>query len=139
MSEYYEPYQIWIADKEDKSNPMPLWRAQTRWMLENLQLLRVGRWPAKPSGYAEAGGGRHIKAKAAFATPVEWSSELTRRLEMCHFDGLIVEALYSWGETEERMANYARVDTYQIRHIQRAVIKYISRPKIKGAYRRENH
>lgn len=136
---YFEPYQIWEHEMTDASNPSALWRAQTRWMLENLQLLRDGKWPNRPSNYVEPGGDRHVKAKASFCTPVEWGAEITRRLELCHFDGLITEAIYAWGETEERMAKYAKADIYEIRHIQRAVIRYISRPKLKGGYRRETH
>ena len=139
MSEYYQVYQIWVKDKDDKSNPCPLWQAQTRWMLSNLGILWLGKWPQQPSNWIDPGGDRHVKAKAAFTTPIEWATELTRRLEMCHMDGIIVECLYAWDFDEQRLARYARTNVDTIRDIDYCVIKYISRPNIKGGYRRENH
>jgi hypothetical protein len=141
MSElYFAPYEIWTQDKDDKSNPNPLWRAQTVWMLENLHLLRAGRWVTKPSNYVDTGiGKRQVRAKAMFETPVQWGTEITRRLDMCHFDGLLTEAYYTWGETEERLAKIAKTDEKGIRHRIRAVVKYISRPELKGGYWRKNN
>ncbi|MBN2167607.1 MAG: hypothetical protein JW738_00055 [Actinobacteria bacterium] len=137
---YFEPYEIWVRDDTDRSNPNPLWRAQTRWMLENLQLLRAGRWPSRPTSYTDPSvRSRSVRAKATFETPLQWACELTRRLEMCGTDGLDTEACFAWGETAERLGKFHNIDEREMTRRIKAVIRYISRPKLKGGYWRKNN
>lgn len=120
---YFEPYQIWVSEKSDKSNPSYLWRKQTIWLLEHLPELREGIWPSRPSNYTDPGGSRHASSKAKFTTAADVCCELELRLERCRVDGLLTEALYTWDYSETKLARYARTTESDIRRRTNAVIR----------------
>ena len=93
--------------------------------LRHLNILREGYWPAKPNGMKTL---RDPQAD-------KFAAEIYRRLESCGRDGLLTEAYYMWGETEERLAKIAKTDEYEIRTRIKGVIHYIS-GRMKGKYRR---
>ena len=97
------------------------------WLLHNLGSLREGHWPVEESGYTDLpsiqkkGGG-----KAPFVTPVEFAAEITRRLERCRVDGLILLAIECWGESEESLAKYLRMPEWSIRRRARRALAYVA-------------
>lgn len=127
-------------NKVDKSNPLYLQRKQTIWMLKHLRELREGYWPSRPSSIIDLGlVDRKVRSTTTYEKAIKWAAKITNRLNMCGVDGLLCEAYFNWGKTEEQLAKYANVDKEEIRRRIIAVIKYISRPKLKGGYRREKH
>jgi len=117
-----------------------LCREQSIWLLTNLRDLRDGKWPSEPSNYIDPGvNNHHVRAKANFESTIQWSAEITRRLENCRMDGLMTLMIYAFGRPEEAMAAYTRTDVYEVRRRVDAVIRYISRWEMKGEYRRHNY
>ena len=116
-----------------------LCKEQSIWLLTNLTDLRDGKWPAESSSYVDPGASNHhFRAKANFESAIQWSAEITRRLEACQIDGLVTLMIYAFGRSEESMAVYTKTDVYEVRRRVDAVIKYISRWNMKGIYRRHN-
>ena len=112
---------------------------QSIWLLTNLRDLREGHWPSAPSSYTDPGvSNHHARAKANFETALQWSAEITRRLEACRFDGLITLMIYAFESPEESMAKYVNTDVYEVRRRVNAVINYISRWNMKKPYRRQH-
>ena len=69
-------------------------RAQVKFLLENLPSLRLGLYPRRPSGYEVTEQHTRSAGNAKFTKPVELAAEIEVRLQMCSWDGLLVEAYY---------------------------------------------
>ena len=73
-------------------------RREALWLIQNLQILGSGLYPPEASNYVDIQGktGRH---KAPFETAADYYAEITSRLEKTGVDGLILEAIESWGKS----------------------------------------
>ncbi len=93
---------------------------QVIWLLENLYLLKEGRWPENPLGsYSEVAG--HSQ-KAPFETPIQIIAELEVRLGMAGRDGELAKSFYADCIDEDRLAIIGHLQEWQVRRrIKRAV------------------
>jgi len=98
---------------------------QTLWLIQNLASLESGHWPPEASNYVDTGGksGRH---KAPFITSAEYYAEVTDRLEKTGIDGLILEAMESWGKSVESMSKYFRMPEFSIAKRRKQALGYIA-------------
>lgn len=100
------------------------------WLIQNLSQLEAGHWPPEASNYIDIPGIKGRGHRAPFATPVEYSAEIKSRLEKCLIDGvpdgLILEAIESWGKSPESLATYFGMPEWSI--IKRAdkALKYVA-------------
>lgn len=79
-------------------------RAQVKWLIPLLPLLRGGTFPPNPkeSGYTDSGiKSRQFKAGAAFETPAGIAAELDIRIQRAGADGLMLEFLYAFEPADE--------------------------------------
>ncbi len=96
------------------------------WLIRNLGSLENGHWPPDASNYVDTlsrKGGRH---KAPFETAADYYIEITARLEKCGQDGLILEAVESWGKTEASMAKYLGMPEWSIRKRAKSALGYVA-------------
>jgi len=99
----------------------------TLWLVQSLNCLRDGYWPPEASGYIDAAiRQKNVSKRTQFATPIEFAAEISERLEKCGIDGLILEAIESWGKSEETMARYLRMPTWSIRKRAKKALAYVS-------------
>lgn len=116
--------EVWYSYREIRFT-----RYQVLWILEYAALLREGRWPVDPipSGYLDLPIIRKKGGKEGyFIKPVETIAEIEARLERCGTDGLILEAMESWGKTEESLANYFKMPVWSIRKRARRALAYVA-------------
>lgn len=81
-------------------------RAQVRWLIPHLPLLRNGSYPRNPklsdSGYTDTGiKSKQFKAGAAFEVPAGIAAELDIRIQRAGVDGLMLEFLYAFEPADE--------------------------------------
>ena len=97
------------------------------WLIQNLGSLRSGYWPPEASSYIDLPpGGKSGKHRAYFETPIGYAAEIEARMERCGTDGLILEAMESWGKTEESLANYFRMPMWSVRKRARRALAYVA-------------
>lgn len=115
MRDFYAPREIHFS------------RKTALWLIHNLSTLREGHWPADASGRVEITGiiktGSH---SAPFETPILFAVEITRRLEQCGIDGIILLAIECWGESEATMARYLRMPEWSIRKRMKKALNYVA-------------
>ena len=112
MQEFYSPGEIHFT------------RQQCVWLIQNLGYLRGGYWPTIPSDFVP--GKKSGKGKAYFETPIEYAAEIEERLEYVGEDGLILEAIESWGKTDESLARYFRKPVWLIRKRAKRALNYVA-------------
>ena len=98
---------------------------QTLWLLQNLGSLQQGYYPPEASNYIDIGG-KNSGHKAPFITAAEYYAEITDRLEKCGEDGLILEAIESWGKSAESMSKYLKMPVWSVLKRYRSALGYIS-------------
>lgn len=86
------------------------------WLIRNLGVLKVGdrpkQPPKKPDGIEEDRepiGKAHIKTSAYFTDPIHLAAEIEERLDICGFDGQLVELVYRFDKTHEELARRYRM------------------------------
>ena len=97
---------------------------QSLWLIQNLAILQVGHYPPEASNYIDTGGKRGNKSP--FETAADYYIEITERLERCGQDGLILEALESWGKSDESMAKYLKIPVWSIRKRMKSALGYVA-------------
>ncbi len=111
--DFYSPGEIWFT------------RPTALWLVQNLGTLGAGRWPSDASNYIGIPG-KKSQHKAYFETPIEYAAEIEDRLEQCGIDGLILEALESWGKSEESLAKYFGLQVWSIRKRANRALNYVA-------------
>ncbi len=111
--DWYSPGKIWFT------KPTALW------LVQNLGYLLAGRWPPEASNYIGIPG-KKSSHKAYFQTPIEYAAEIEIRLEKCGRDGLILEAIESWGKSEESMAKYFGLQVWSVRWKAKRALAYVA-------------
>ena len=96
------------------------------WLVQNLSLLQAGHWPPEVSSYIDILGKKTGRHKAPFETAADYYIEITARLEKCGIDGLILEAIESWGKSEESMAKYLGMPVWSIRKRLKSALGYVA-------------
>ena len=96
------------------------------WLIQNLGSLQAGHWPPDASNYVDILGKKSGRHKAPFETAAEYYAEITDRLERCGQDGLILEAIESWGKTEESMAKYLKIPEWSVRKRAKRALGYVA-------------
>ena len=79
-------------------------RAQVKWLISQLPLLRNGSYPRNPkeSGYVDTGiKSKQFKAGASFEVPAGIAAELDIRIQRAGVDGLMLEFLYAFDPDDE--------------------------------------
>ena len=115
-------------------------QSQVLWILEHYDELRNGNWPVQAGSYvdpaiAKPSPSRHGPYEAAVIA----SSEISRRLEDCGHDGVMVLLHYAYGQTVDAIARYFRLDERAVSYRMEMVLRHISRPNYwAGRYRRWN-
>lgn len=99
---------------------------QTLWLLHNLGTLGSGHWPPEATNYVDIGGRKGGSNRAPFQTAAEYYAEITDRLERCGQDGLILEALESWGKSIESLTKYFNLEDYTIRRKRKTALGYVA-------------
>lgn len=97
------------------------------WLIENLELLKVGQWPPKPVSYADAGiSQRALRPEAYFVKPTIIAAEVEMRLEMVGRDGDLCLLRYHTKMPEDKIARLMNWDIGDVlRRINRAM-RYMS-------------
>ncbi len=98
---------------------------ETLWLIQNLEILRIGHYPPEASNYIDTGG-RARGNKSPFETASDYYIEITDRLEQCGQDGLILEAIEGWGKSEESMAKYLKLPVWSIRKRAKSALGYVA-------------
>jgi len=112
----------WFAPREIRFN-----RRTTIWLLENLGTLQSGIWPPEASNYTDANiRKKGVSRRAPSATPIEYYTEITDRLEKCGIDGLVLLSIESWGESEDSMARYLGETAWRIKKRYKQALKYVA-------------
>jgi len=113
MKEFYSPGEVHFT------------KQTVLWLLQNLGCLSSGSWPADASNYIDIPG-KKVGNKAYYQTPIEYAAEIEERLEKCGIDGLILEAIESWGKTDESLARYFKMPVWSIRKRRKKALIYVS-------------
>jgi len=89
-------------------------REQNIWLLNNLELISSGRWPADPRPTGYTGGSKGKSQRAPFEVPCQISGELLVRVETTGRDGLMLLAYYRDNWELERIAKLVQCDESQV-------------------------
>jgi len=96
------------------------------WLIQNLLILERGQWPPEASNYIDMVSRKTGRSRAPFETAAQFYAEITDRLEKCGIDGLILEAIESWGKSEESMAKYLKMPIWSIRKRAKSSLGYVA-------------
>ena len=112
---------------------------QVLWILEHYDELRYN-WPVDPSSYVDPSITKPTPSShAPFIEAVEKHIEISRRLEDCSHDGVMVLLHYAYGQTVEAIARYFRLDERAVNYRMQMVLRHISRKEYQTrCYRRWN-
>lgn len=100
-------------------------RVTSLWLIQNLDILRGGKWPPDVGNYVDRYGQR-TASKAAFTTPIEYAAEIESRMEECGIDGLILEAVECWGKTDDSLSKYFKMPAWSIRKRLKNALSYVA-------------
>lgn len=114
MKDWYSPGEIRFKVRE------------ALWLIQNLESLHAGHWPPDASNYVDIAGRRGGSHKAPFETAADYYIEITDRLEKCGIDGLILEAIESWGKSIPSLAKYLNLEDYTIRRKRKLALGYVA-------------
>ena len=105
-------------------------RQQVIFVLENIYTIREGIWPPNPkgSGYVDAPMGKNSQYKrgAGFEKPVEVGAEVWVRLQLCGFDGKLLESVHTWGYSCKALANAYKRDEADVVASVETALRYCS-------------
>ena len=110
----------WYAPGEIRFN-----RRTALWLVQNLGMLRCGRWPSEVTNYVDVYA-RRSSNKANFTTPIEYAAEIEARLEECGQDGLALEAMECWGKSEGAMSKYLQMPVWSVRKRANRALAYVA-------------
>ena len=96
------------------------------WLIQNLESLHLGYWPPDASNYVDRQGINKRMRKAPFETAADYYIEITDRLERCGIDGLILEAIESWGKSVSSLAKYFNLEEYTIMSKRKRALGYVA-------------
>lgn len=101
-------------------------RPQLEFLIEHIELLKVGGWPPKPEGYVEniVSGQRNLRMPGLI--PLEWGIEAGCRLEKTGRDGLLCMLRYHGHMAEDVLARAERCDVGEVIHRVNRAMKYMS-------------
>ena len=71
-------------------------------------------------------GPPNMSTKAPFETAADYYIEITSRLERCGTDGLILEALESWGKSPSSLTSYFGMPEWSIRKRRKSALGYVA-------------
>ena len=110
------------------------------WLLEHYDELRNGNWPVEEGSYVDPAAAKPTPSgQAAFIVSVEAAAELSRRLEDCGHDGVMVLLHYAYSQTVDAIGSYFRIPEDVVRYRMQMVLRRISRRNYRaGRYRRWN-
>ncbi len=90
-------------------------KPQCLWLIRNLSALREGHWPKDGSSYFDIPSGKKTgKHRAPFEIAIDYAVEIQVRLERAGLNGLILEAIESWGKSVTSMVSYLRLSEWVI-------------------------
>ena len=95
-------------------------------LIEYLELLKVGYWPPRPDGYAEDIVTGQRKRAAYFETPCQYAAEVEMRLEMTGRDGDLCMLRYHSKMMEEKITRLMNCDVGEIIHRINRAMRYMS-------------
>ena len=102
-------------------------RHEVLFLIRNLPTLREGYWIKEGSSYIDIPiGKRSISNKAPFTTPIEYASEISKRLEHCGLDGLILLAIECWDLSEDSLSEYFNMPGWSIRKRAKNALGYVA-------------
>ena len=96
---------------------------QVLWLIQHLGSLREGVWPPD---YIKVMGRGNGPRRAPFETSGYYAAEIETRLEKCGKDGLILEAIDSWGKTTDSMASYFRMPVWSVWKRRKKALGYVA-------------
>lgn len=117
----------WGPDNDKYSRPHMLW------LVKHLRTLNKGEWPLKPTGssYTDAPTRGAVKREASFAKAKGVAADVESRLEKCRADGLMSEARYSWGKSDDFLCGCFNISYEELDSRIERTLTYIS-----GHYRK---
>ncbi len=123
MKDWYNPHAVTKFTK-----------AQVKWLISVLPLLRNGSYPRNPkeSGYTDTGiKSRQFKAGASFEIPASIAAELDIRIQRAGADGLMLEFLYAFEPADElfvmeHMAQCLNLERKEVTQRIRNALGYVS-------------
>jgi hypothetical protein len=95
------------------------------WTLGYLLILEEGRYPVEHSSYTSLPGKRKGGTWAYFEGPAGLAALVTRHLDRCGSDGMLVYLCYCFGRDEETVAQMAGVSKDILRHWMNRAIAYV--------------
>ena len=112
---------------------------QTLWVLEHYDELRYD-WPVQVGSYVDPAIAKPTPSRhAPYEAAVIVHAEISRRLEDCGHDGVMVLMHYAYGQTVESIARYFRLDERAVNYRMQMVLRHISHRNYReGRYRRWN-
>jgi len=113
---------------------------QVMWLLEHYDELRNGTWPVQEGSYVDPSISKPTPSgHAPFIAAVEAGAEISRRLEDCGQDGVMVLLHYAYSQTVDAISSYFRIPEDVVRYRMQMVLRRISRRNYRaGRYRRWN-
>lgn len=112
----------WYAPREIRFQ-----RRQIPWLLEHLEMLREGRWPANPDPERLACGcNRQRTGRAPFETPCQVAGELDARLARLGVDRYLVEDRYCLDRSELLIAMRTGIELEDVYRRLRSAMAYVS-------------
>ena len=126
-------------------------RAQVRWLIPHLPLLRGGSYPRNPkeTGYVDPGIGRpDPKPNAAFTIAADIAAEIDLRIQRAGPDGLMLEFLHAFEPDDElfiieHMAQALNMGTREVSQRIKNALYYVSGSGRKATsykqYIKDNH
>ena len=117
-------------------------KAQVRWLIPQLPLLRGGSYPRNPkeTGYEDSVSLQQIKDSANFEVPAGIAAELDIRIQRAGVDGLMLEFLYAFEPDDEyyvveHMAQCLNLHRKEVEQRIRNALYFVSGPDRKaGSY-----
>ena len=101
-------------------------RPQLEFLIEHIELLKVGGWPPQPKGYVEniVSGQKSLRMPGLI--PLEWGIEVDCRLEKTGRDGLLCMLRYHGHMLEDKLAKAGRCNVGEIIHRINRAMKYMT-------------
>lgn len=129
--DWYSPHSVWRFTK-----------AQVKWAIPYLPLLRAGSYPRNPkeTGYTSTGGKPQYKSGAKFEMAAGIAAELDLRIQRAGADGLMLEFLYAFEPEDElfvieHMAQCLNLERREVYQRIRNALYFVSGEKRKaGSY-----
>ena len=124
-------------------NSFKFTKAQVKWALANVQMLRDGQWPPshKESGYVGEAHSKQVSHEGKFIKAASIAAELDLRIQKAGLDGLMLEFLYAFEPDDElfvieHMAQCLNLEVKEVsRRIRNALYFVSGAERKKGSYK----